>query len=91
MPDSAFTKTQINQLGKLMDDRFDKNNKMIALEFSRVVDSMSEVVNETEARLKSEIENLRGEMKSGFQDVNHDIKNLALTMASKYEVKDLDR
>ena len=91
MSDTGFSKKQLDQLQGL----FDENNRQTAAGMEHIVDSLSETIEEVKKRLLARIDtvetNLRSELYTVKTELKDDINNLALTMATKYEVEDLNR
>lgn len=91
MSDTGFSKKQLDQLH----DLFDENNRQTAEGMEHIVNSLSETIEEVKKRLLTRIDtvetNLRSEIYLVKSELKDDINNLALTMATKYEVENLNR
>ena len=91
MSDAGFSEKQLEQLKVL----FDQNNQLTVEGMAHIVDSLSETIEEVKKRLIARIDtvetNLRSELYMVKSELKDDINNLALTMATKYEVENLNR
>lgn len=82
MADAGFSKTQLKQLETL----FDKNNKQVGDAVFHVVNTLSNLIQDTRSELNEKIEL---EVKSLRRNIGDDLKSLTTTFATKYEFEEL--